>query len=338
MIGLPSRSPVLRLRVGRSALRAEAIERGAVTWAGETSYGNAVELADAIARLAAEPPRACRRLVVSLDRPPAQLRTLTELPPVKPRHLAALVAQQSGRFFRKNGQPLVTDAAWVGKGPTRVAHAAAVEEPLVEAIATGARAAGLWLETIVPAGEAALLKLLPKSERESRERAALARTRRLTVATCGAWLAAGALFVGRVFWERRNVERELGALSQPLAAVLQARRELRDAETTLNAITAAERDRGLSLGLLAAVTGALPDSSVLTSLAWNADGTGVLVGGARHATDVVARLDRLGTLAGVRLGGPVVRESIAGREWERFTILFGRELGAGSKDQGGSGS
>jgi len=109
--------------------------------------------------------------------------------------------------------------------------------------------------------------------------------------------------------------------------VLAARRELRDAETTLNAIAAAERERGRSLGLIAAVTGALPDSSVLTSLAWTGDGTGVLVGAARHATDVVARLDRLGSLAGLRLSGPVVREPIAGREWERFTILFGRDGG-----------
>jgi len=337
-VKFPSLAPTLRLRIGRSTLRAEAIERGSVTWAGEASYANIAELSDVIARLAAEPPRACRRLMVALDRPPVQLRTLTELPPVKPLHLAALVAQQAGRFFRKNGQPLVTDAVWVGKGATRVAHAAAVEEPLVEAIAAGARAAGLWLETIAPAGEAATLMLLPKSDRESRERSARRRTRRLAVATCGVWLAAGALFFGRLAWERRNVERELTALAQPLAAVLEARRELRDAETSLNAITVAERDRGLSLGLLAAVTGALPDSSVLTSLAWNADGTGVLVGGARHATDVVARLDRLGILDGVRLGGPVLREPIAGREWERFTILFGREQGAGSREQGGSGS
>src|SRR5437773_6431919 len=184
MIGLPSRSPVLHLRVGRSTLRAEAVEHGSVTWAGESPYGELGELADAIARLAAEPPRTCRRLVVGLDRPPVQLRTLTDLPPVKPQHLAALVAQQAARFFRKNGQPLVTDAAWVGTGPTRVAHAAAVDEPLVEAIAAGARAAGLWLETIAPAGEEAPLTLLPRSERESRERAARARTRRLTVATC----------------------------------------------------------------------------------------------------------------------------------------------------------
>jgi hypothetical protein len=323
---------LLRLRIGRSSLRAEAVEHGAVVWAGEASYASVAELADSIARLAGEPPRACRRLVVALDRPPVQLRTLTDLPPVKETHLVALVAQQAGRFFRKNGHALVTDAAWVGQGATRVAHAAAVEEPLVGAIAAGARAAGLWLDTIAPADEAAALTLLPRAERESRERAARGRTRRFAIITCALWLAVGALFFLRLAWERRAVERELAALAQPLAAVLQARRELRDAETTLDAITAAERERGRSLGLIAAVTGALPDSSVLTSFAWNADGSGVLVGGARHATDVVARLDRLGSLVDVRLGGPVVRELIAGREWERFTILFGEDGGRGRRD------
>src|SRR2546426_6102730 len=104
-----------------------------------------------MARLAAEPPGACRRLVVSLDRPPVQLRTLSALPPVKPQHLAALVAQQAGRFFRKNGQPLVTDAVWVGKGAARVARAAAVEERLVEAIVGGARAGRVWAQTNPPA-------------------------------------------------------------------------------------------------------------------------------------------------------------------------------------------
>jgi len=322
------------LHVGRSTLRAEAVERGSVIWVGEASYGALGELADVIARLAAEPPTSCHRLTVALDRPPVQLRTLTELPPVKPRHLAALVAQQAGRFFRKNGQQLVTDAAWVGKGATRVAHAAAVEEPIVEAIAAGARAAGLWLEMIAPAEAGATLSLLPLSERQSRQRKAVRRTRGIAVATCSLWLVAGALFVGRLVWERRAVERELAALAQPLAAVLEARRELRDAETTLNAITAAERERGRSLGLIAVVTGALPDSSVLTSLVWTGDGTGVFVGAARHATDVVARLDRVGGLAEVRLGGPVVREPIVGREWERFTILFGREEGRAAR--GGS--
>ncbi len=124
----------------------------------------------------------------------------------------------------------------------------------------------------------------------------------------------------------------MAALRQPIAAVLAARRELRDAEATIAAMTAAERDRGRSMALLAGVTVALPDSSVLTSLTWTAGGAGVLAGAARRATDVVARLDRVGALGDVRLEGPVVRETIAGREWERFTVHFGREEGRGKRE------
>ena len=112
------RGTMLCVRIGRSFLHAEVIEHGSVIWAGQASYGESGELADAIARLAAEPPRTCRRLVVAIDHPPLQLRTLTNLPPVKPRHLTALVAQQAGRFFRKNGQPLVTDAE-IGRASCR---------------------------------------------------------------------------------------------------------------------------------------------------------------------------------------------------------------------------
>ena len=324
------RGALLRVRIGRSSLRAEAMRGGVVTWAGEATYAEVTELADAIARLAAEAPIGSRRLAVVLERPPAQLRTLADLPPVKARHVAALVAQQAGRFFRTNGRALVTNAGWLGRAAPGVARAAAVEEPLVEAVVAGARAAGLWLQTIAPADDCTIT-LLPRSERDRRERAARRLTRRLAVATCGSWLAAGALFYGRVLWDRRAVEHELAALRQPIAAVLDARRELRDAEATLHAISLAEQERGRSLAVLAAITHALPDSSLLTSLAWNSNDAGVLVGAARRATDLMARLDPLPMLPGVRLNGPTVREMIAGRDWERFTILFG-DAGSGRRE------
>ena len=321
---MTGRTASLRLRVGRSSLRAEAIRNSSVEWAGEATYVDVAELSDAIARLAAEAPRTHKRIAVVVEHPPVQLRTLSDLPPVKPRHLVALVSQQAGRFFRKNGRPMVTDATWVGKSTPGIARAAAVEEPLVEAIAAGVRAAGLWLEAIAPAEEPHL-SLFPPSERQDRERTARRQTRRLAVVTCGVWLTAVSVFFGRLAWERRAVERELAALQQPLAAVVQARRELRDAAVTLDAISAAERERGRALIALASVTSALPDSSVLTSLEWRADGTGILVGDARRAADVVARLDRLGTFSDARLGGPAVKEAIAGKDWERFSVLFGRE-------------
>jgi hypothetical protein len=282
-------------------------------------------LADAVARLAAESPPGSGTLEVQLERPPLQLRTLGDLPPVKPHDLRALVAQQAGRLFRRNGHALVTDAVWIGHGPERIARAAAVDEALVDAIAAGARAAGLRLRAIVPADAAATLALLPRSEREDRERTARRRTRQLANAAATVWLVVGALFYARLAWERRAIERELQALERPLAAVLAARRELHDAERAIAVLAAAERERGRALAVLGAVTAALPDSSVLTALAWDAHEAGMIAGVGRRAADVIARLGRVRVLADVRPEGPILRESLGAREWERFTVLFGGE-------------
>ena len=313
---------LLRLRVGRSVVRAEASQHGALVWMAEAGYQDVAELADVIARLAAEAPAGCRRLEVALERPRAQLRTLSDVPPVKSRELKALVEHQASRYFRRNGQSLVTDAVWIGKGSERTVRAAAAEEPLVEAIAAGTRAAGLALTTIGPVDETTPLVLLPVSERARRERAAGRRVRRLAVATVAIWVAAGTLFVARLAWERRAVERELVVLERPLSAALAARRELRDAETTVTAVAAAERLRGRSLGTLARIAAALPDSAVLTSFAWSDAGTGLIAGAARRAADVIAAFDRAGAVM-PRLEGPVVRETVAGRAWERFAVTFG---------------
>jgi hypothetical protein len=318
-----ARAPTLHLQIGAATVRAEARRGRTVVWAGEETYASLDELTDAIARLAAEPSVSCRRVAVLLERPPVQLRTLTDLPPVKERELAALVEHQAPRYFRRNGKPLVTDAVWMGMGPSRVVRAAAVEEPLVEAIVAGARAAGLVVETIGPAENEAPLLLLPGVERAVR-----ARRRRRMVRTFG--LLAGGLWVGaiggffiRLVLERRAVERELAALRQPLATVLDARRTIRVAAGTVAAVAQAQRGRGRSMAVLGAVTAALPDSAVLTSFAWSADGTGVMTGLAKRAAEVLARLERNGAVTAPRFDGPIVKEAIGGREWERFTIVFG---------------
>jgi hypothetical protein len=316
-------SGLLRLRVGRTSVRAEALWRGGVTWAGETTYATLPELSDAIARLAAEPAERCRRLQVTLERPLVQMRTLAGLPPVKQRDLAALVAHQPGRFFRKNGAPLVTDAVWERNGKTQLARAAAVEETVALAVVTGARAAGLLLESIAPNDEGTPLSLLPSAERAARAWSERRGVRRLAFAAVGLWAVLGGLVAARLVLARRAVERDFAALGRPLAAVLEARRELRMADATVRAVAEAERTRGRSLALLGAVTAALPDSAVLTALSWNAGGSGMLIGSARRAAEVVARLERGGVVAAPRLEGPVVREAVAGRGWERFTIVFG---------------
>ena len=315
---------LLRVRVGKTTVRADVLHRGEVTWAGEAGYDSLQELTDTIARLAAEAGQLCRRLVVTLERPPAQTRTLKDLPPVKERELGELVANQATRFFRKDGQPLVTAAGWAVNGKVRVAHAAAIEEPLVNAIVAGARAAGLVLEKLAPVDCPVPMMLLPSSERFARAWAERKLLRRLGIATGVVWIVVLGLTVGRLFWERRSVDQQLAALQAPLAALLSARRELRDAGATLQAVAEADRARGQALATLGAVTAALPDSAVLTSVTWSAEGAGILTGAARRAPEVLARLERAHALPAPRFEGAIAREAIGGRDWERFTIGFGR--------------
>ncbi|HEV8197336.1 MAG TPA: hypothetical protein VGP87_11885, partial [Gemmatimonadales bacterium] len=122
-------------------LEARLQRGGSVLWSGQAEYHGRAELADAIARLVAEPAlvKPGRRLRVELVRPVVQLRTLADLPPVRVSHLRALVEQQAHRYFRKNGVPLVLDATWSERKRRVTVHAAAVEEPVVNAIVEGAR-------------------------------------------------------------------------------------------------------------------------------------------------------------------------------------------------------
>jgi len=317
------RAPVLQLIVGDSNVRAEAMRGGVAVWAGEAIYESPSDLAEVVARLAAAPTERCRRLRVTLERPPAQTRTLTDLPPVRDRELASLVANQAGRFFRRNGTALVTDATWVTNGVGRVTHAAAVAEPLVLAIVAGAAEAGLAVESITAAGMSPQLQLLPTAERAVRARARRRTIVRLATAACAAWLVAGVLFGVRLMIERRDVETQLAAADAPLAAMRDVRREMRTAEAMVMGLAEARRSRGQALATLARVNGAIPDSAVLTSYTWRSDGSGILAGAGRRAADVLARVERSHAVPDPHIEGAIVREALGGHDWERFTIIFG---------------
>jgi hypothetical protein len=317
------RAPVLHLSVGDSVVRAEAQRAGVTVWAGEATYESPTDLVEVVARLAAAPAERCRRLRVTLERPPAQTRTLTDLPPVRDCELASLVANQAGRFFRRNGAALVTDATWVTNAVGRVTHAAAVEEPLVLAIVAGAAEAGLAVESISAAGMSPQLQLLPSAERAVRTRAHRRMLARLTVAACTAWLVAGLLFGVRLMIERRDVEIQLAAADAPLAAMRDVRREMRTAEAMVLHLAEARRSRGQALATLARVNGAMPDSAVLTSYTWRSNGSGVIAGAGLRAADVLAGVERSHAAPNARIEGAIVREGLGGHEWERFTIIFG---------------
>jgi hypothetical protein len=318
-----ARAPVLHLVVGTSLVRAEARRGGTAVWAGEAPYESLADLTEVVARLAAVPSERCRRLRVTVERPPAQTRTLKDLPPVRERELASLVATHAGRFFRRNGAPLVTDAIWVTNGSGRVTQAAAAEEPLLVAIVAGAAQAGLIVESITPAGLSAELQLLPSAERAVRLRAGRRAVIRFAVAAGAIWLIAGALFGIRLIKDRHDVDAELAAASTPLDALRDVRRELHAAETMVITLADAKRSRGQALATLARVKAAIPDSAVLTAYTWRADGSGLVAGAGPRAADVLAAVERSRAVANPRVEGAVVREAIAGRDWERFTIVFG---------------
>ena len=319
-----SRAPVLHLAVGAAAVHAQAMHADVLIWSGEAPYDSAAELTEVIARLAAAPTERCRRVRVTIERPPAQMRTLTDLPPVRDRELAALVATQAGRFFRRNGSQLITDAVWAtpGQSAERITQAAAVEEPVLIAILAGAAQAGLVVESISPAGLSSL-QLFPTAERAVRLRARRRSVLRLAAVACGVWLLAAALYGVRMMKERRDVDAELATADAPLAALRDVRREMRTAETMVLGLAEAKRSRGEALATLARLHAVLPDSSVLTSYTWRGNGSGILAGAGRRASDVLAAVERSRAVVRPRLEGALVRETLGGRELERFTIVFG---------------
>lgn len=330
----------LRLRVTRGVLYAELRRRSAVAWAGEASFGDADELAVAIGALVLEAPMLRRAAAVDVivEPPLVQIRTLNDLPPVRARALAAIVAHQSGRFFRKNGKPLVTDAVWVGgqrlpwrRGaePPRVARAAAIEAPWVDAIVKGARDAKLRIPTIAPGGVAAQprMDLITPAERVARRRQALGLTRRLAAMAVALWLGVGALHVARLITARHRLDGEAARLWKASEAVIAARRTVHETDAMVRAVDGQAADRGALLRTVGAILIALPDSAYLTSLELEQSGSGLLTGVGRRAADVMASLDRTGAAPGARLDGVPLPESSNGARVERFTVRFGQGAG-----------
>jgi Tfp pilus assembly protein PilN len=316
----------LRVRVEATRVRAEAVRRGQVVWAGEAEHDGPGDLAEVIAQLAAEPrlPPHVSGVRVEMLPPIVQLRTLEGLPPVRAAVLPKLVANQAGRFFRRNGTPLITDATWVraARGAPKIARAAAVEEPWVEAILEGARSAGLAVETLSPPPPSRL-DLLPAMERDRRRRAAWSSTGRLAAVAAALWIGVGGIIAYRIHREERRIDARLAALGAPVEAVRSARAEIASVSAMLEAADRTEQERAAIASRLGTIAAALPDSAYLTTLSLDERAGGTLAGSARRASEFLERLERTGAAPGAELDGPVLREPRGGATWERFAVRFG---------------
>lgn len=317
--------PALVVRIGRGTVRAELTRKGVVTWAAESSYTTEAELTAVLTMLGAEPalPERIRTAKIELARPLVQLRTLSEMPPVREAALRALVAHQAGRFFRKNGRPLVTNVGWEPhrRGSPTIATAAAVEEPWLDAIVQGIREAGIEPVAIAPVGSS--LQLLPSSDRAARAIATRSRIRRLGATAAALWAIVGGLAVRQWFREGARVEAELAALAPAAAAAHGAHQEYDAARSMVATIESAERRGGTVSAQIARILLALPDSAYLMSLHVTDQADGELTGAARRPLDVVAPLERAQVVAAPRLVGPPTAIAPDGRDYERFTVRFG---------------
>jgi hypothetical protein len=324
--------PVLVVRARPEGARAELRRAARVLWAGEVECTTADEFREVVVQLITSNTLPCRpaSLRIELDGPLAQVRTLRGLPPVRRAHLQALVATQAGRFFRRNGIPLATDAAWDGpgsRGSDRTAIAAAVEESWIEAILDAAATVAVRVEAIrptaLPAGVA--LDLVSAAERRRRGVREGRRLRRLAAVAVMSWLLAAAVLAFRLHRARSTVEREIDALRQPAEALAAARRALDEGARLVEALAAAEHGRGRALRRVTAISGVLPDSSFVTSLVLAPDGNGELSVVARRSGQVLAGLGRSPAIVSPELVGSVVREASGGVEWEHFSVRFGGE-------------
>ena len=166
--------------------------------------------------------------------------------------------------------------------------------------------------------------LLPPAVRHARERAARLSLRRLVGCILLVWAGVIAIVAVRLRSELRSVEAELARLREPSRAVTAARREMAEAAAMLQAIRDDDQHRSVPLQQLLMVTLALPDSAYVTSFSADNQGQGTLTGAAKEAARVVSALSGGKAVAAPRMEGPAVRELVAGREWDRFTIRFGR--------------
>ena len=267
----------LRLTVGARIVDAKLVRRGAVVWAAQAEYEGIEDLTRAIADLGAAEgaPRGRRRVNVTLDAALAQVRMLSEIPPVGARALAELVALQSGRFFRRNGKPLATDARWLERRrrDRRTVIAAAVEEPVVDAIVEGVFVGGLALGSIRPAGEQAAALRFQSRVAVSRRNASLRRqARALLVLGAIAWAAAVAVAFVRMRNYSAAVRAELAALEAPARAAIEARRAVNEAAAAADAIAATEATRGAMALRLARAADSLQDGAFLRRLDLPAEG------------------------------------------------------------------
>lgn len=170
------------------------------------------------------------------------------------------------------------------------------------------------------------LLFLPRETHEARRLRTRRRLRWVAATAAGLWLAALGVYAVRLGTTARGAERELRALGLAVDSALALHRDLDAARGVLATIGAAAEGRSRHLVLLADLTRALPDSSVLVALRIAPDSSVRVAGYAASGARVLAQLETVRRLRGARFEGPLVREALGAgtgqsRTWDRFAVV-----------------
>ena len=317
----------LDISVEAGRLVASLRSRTAVVWAAGCPAATPDELQAGLREmLSLETIRRARPVVqVRIGSPVIQCRLLHDLPKVGRQDLVSLVARHSGRYFRKNGIPLVTSARWAPRVSTYgcpSAIAAAVEESWITAIEASLTECGCDQAHVTPAEQPDLM--LRSAKALARRAQSEHRLSRRLVAACGLiWLVAAGVLVLRQELDLRWLREEQARMAAPATAVSQARRRLHDAMRSVSAIREHGDHRAAALSSLVAVLNALPDTAYLQAFQWTSDGRGSVSGAGPDAADVLAQLEQRAMLPEPRMQGVAAADVADGVRREHFTIRFG---------------
>lgn len=163
---------VIGLAVSGRRIRAIAVRHGKALWCLEVERAPDVPLSAQVQEVlrASRAARRRPRPPVVLAVPPrhAQVKNLENLPPAADRLLEAVVRESAGRYFRKNGVPLLIGG--IERSASGV-WAAAYERPFLMEIADGCARAGFRLHgacpSVIAAARASLDSLVPWRDEEN---------------------------------------------------------------------------------------------------------------------------------------------------------------------------
>jgi hypothetical protein len=268
--------------------------------------------------------RRIREVEVVLHAPLAQVRTLTDLPPVGVKDLHDLIKHRESSFFRPTNGECVLAAEWVTEGDASVARAALVEVSLLERLEDCLSACGLRVGRFLPTNGPSVVGpplLTPRAyARRSRHRFLGALSAVLLAAT--GWLAAGAAYAWDLYDDDRSIVTALRALDDPLKRLDALNERLRAFAPIATAVRRQSEESSWLSEHLADIAEMLPDDTHLHRLA---TGRGAATRLEAHGPDAVSVVEQMedwwpGHLRLEAAPEPEPLES--GQRMERFAIIL----------------